>query len=216
MTEIEAWIQGARNYDEGLILYNQYGKNHNLKRVFMRGPDEYNIEKLLSELEQLREMGRPVITAPAPETKMDIPQVATANYEDRSHLIVQDKPAKHKELHDQWRKAYKEASHIHQTQLVMEMHKNERGEAAGRIIHLFENIIAPCWDQLDHFEKYGSWPESQVETKTYETPAEILTRRNTLRTYIARSKGDPKKITKIEAWQNELDVLNEKLNVSEQ
>ena len=30
MTQIEAWLQGAREYNEGLMLYHKYGNNFNL------------------------------------------------------------------------------------------------------------------------------------------------------------------------------------------
>jgi hypothetical protein len=212
MTQIEHWLNSDRNYDSGTLLYNLYGNNHNLKRVFMRGPDEYNIEKLASELGEIKHLGNQVVpvivTAPLP----DQPATPVIPTYDRQVLLVSEKPAKYDELHKLWKDAYKNASYLQQHKLGKDQSKEVRAEAAKEIMDLFGKVITPAWDQLAHFDEYGTFPEEIVEVKVYETEVDILKRRNNLRTYITKFKDDPKKASSIEGWKKEMDDLNIKLN----
>lgn len=218
MTQIEAWLQGAREYNDGLMLYHKYGNNFNLKRVFDKGPNEYNQEKLLSELEAIKHVGEQVVNTvvvigvPSPSEPVNVP--AQNDTYDRSKLLVPEKPEKYHQLHNRWKAAYREASHLHQTKLGMDMHKNDRAKAVFRIMEIFEKEITPIWDMLDFFEENGHWPENLNEPKEYTTPAEMLKRRNNLRTYITKFKGDANKMPQVEAWQKEMEELNTKLDES--
>lgn len=215
MTEIEIWLHGNRDYNKGVQLYQKYGRNFNLMRVFLRGEDEYNREKLLYELDIIKHqadqlpisIGKQVnIVEAASNAAAKMPEY------DRTKLIVEEKPDKYNELHKRWRAAFKLASHLHQTKLVMDIHKNERAAATAKIMELFENEISPCWDMIDYFDKNGHFPENLKEKKEYSTPAEMLKRRNNLRTYITKFKDDVKKMAQVEAWTMELKELNIKLN----
>lgn len=213
MTVIEAWINGDRNYDAGVMLYVLHGRNHNLKRVFQRGPDAYNIEKLASELEEIKHCGGQLKMEGVPVVEYRPDQEAfPPSAPDRSHLIVKEKPQKYNDLHKMWLDAYKKASYLQQNKLGMDLHKNVRAAAAKEIIEIFEHVITPCWDKLDYYNEHGTFPEDINDAKVYETPAEMLKRRNNLRTYITKFKDDPKKAIKIDAWKKEMDELNTKLD----
>ena len=53
-TAIKAWLDaGAKDYDAGTALFDQYGKNPNLKRLFSKKDDYYCGKKLAWELNRL-------------------------------------------------------------------------------------------------------------------------------------------------------------------
>lgn len=54
-TEINSWIERGTNYQEGVSLYEQYGKDSYLKLIFKRNDGAYNRSKLLEELGELRD-----------------------------------------------------------------------------------------------------------------------------------------------------------------
>lgn len=220
MTIIEQWLNGPRDYMAGVALYLTYGNNMNLKRVFSHGPSDYNVEKLAYELEHIKHLGE----ATEKKKPVHVPQLPPQEYvppvepaPDRSQYVIQEKPELYHQLHREWRQFYKQASHLHQTQLGMDQHKNDRGKAARQIIELFENEISPRWEMLDYFEEHGHFPEvTKPEPIQYVTAADMLKRRNNLRTYITKYQDNPKKITQLAAWRKEIEYLNEKLNAVQQ
>jgi hypothetical protein len=51
MQVINNWLQGNRNFWVGLVLYDQYGTDISLKRLFhQKGDTSYNQSRLLDEL----------------------------------------------------------------------------------------------------------------------------------------------------------------------
>lgn len=50
--EIRNWLKSDRNYDDGVFLYNKYGNNDNLKRIFP-GREKFQAKKLAYELAKL-------------------------------------------------------------------------------------------------------------------------------------------------------------------
>ena len=51
--EILAWLQGPRNYNEGIELYGRYGYNKILKKVYATGATGSNIASMVYELAKL-------------------------------------------------------------------------------------------------------------------------------------------------------------------
>ena len=54
--EITNWLNSDRNYDDGVFLYQKYGKNPVLKRLFP-GREKFQAEKLAYELGKLIGLG---------------------------------------------------------------------------------------------------------------------------------------------------------------
>lgn len=217
MTTIEKWLTGSRDYNEGVVLYMQYGNNLNLKRVFSHGPNDYNIEKLAYELENIKHLGEPVVKKREVIDSGPPKHYAPPPPPDRSQYIVTEKPQKYHELHKEWRMFYKQASHLHQTMLGMDQHKNDRGKAAERIIEIFEKEISPRWEQLDYFEANGSFNEEPVkEAVQYTTIPDMIKRRNNLRIYITKYQDKAGKQTQLELWRKEMEELNNRINAIQQ
>lgn len=50
--EIRNWLNSDRNYNDGVFLYNKYGNNDSLKRIFP-GREKFQAKKLAYELAKL-------------------------------------------------------------------------------------------------------------------------------------------------------------------
>mgnify|MGYP001163033874 FL=1 len=50
--EIRNWLNSDRNYNDGVFLYNKYGNNDSLKRIFP-GREKFQAQKLAYELAKL-------------------------------------------------------------------------------------------------------------------------------------------------------------------
>jgi len=211
MTDIEQWLSGERDYNAGVILYQNYGSNHNLKKAFWRGPDDYNLSKLPYELDLIKHEGKPVQVI----TEVKVSEVRQFSNEQPAKVynenIVPEKPEKYHEIHKQALLFYKEASHIHQTQLRSDLPVEQRAKAVMRIMELFNVEINPRFALVDYFSLHGKWPEEEQEEKEL-SQGELLSRRNTLRTYISKFANHGDKIQKVEAWKAEMEKIEAKLN----
>lgn len=71
LIEITNWLNGDRKYDDGVFLYQKYGKNPALKRLFP-GREKFQSEKLAYELGKLIGLGfSQKIASPAPVNNQD-------------------------------------------------------------------------------------------------------------------------------------------------
>jgi hypothetical protein len=79
MTEVKKWLNGERNYTEGIALYSKYGKNPKLKTFFATKDNDFAVDKLAYELEKIdNELQLPTIVEKAkPNAKVgvDVPKV---------------------------------------------------------------------------------------------------------------------------------------------
>lgn len=50
---LRAWLNGKKDYNSGVILYNQLGDNAALKKLLLHGPTDYNRARLQKELLQI-------------------------------------------------------------------------------------------------------------------------------------------------------------------
>lgn len=71
LIEITNWLNSDRKYDDGVFLYQKYGKNPALKRLFP-GREKFQSEKLAYELGKLIGLGfSQKIASPAPVNNQD-------------------------------------------------------------------------------------------------------------------------------------------------
>ena len=97
--EILAWLQGPRNYNEGVELYGRYGYNKILKKVYSTGATAsntgslvYELAKLIGIQNQLDTMQRSASQPkPVAETKTTTEQKTTVTYVDDLLLQLADK-----------------------------------------------------------------------------------------------------------------------------
>ena len=56
MEDVKKWLDGERDYTEGVALFVKHGKNPSLKRFFLMKNNDYAKEKLVYELSKLAEV----------------------------------------------------------------------------------------------------------------------------------------------------------------
>lgn len=123
--------------------------------------------------------------------------------------LYYSKNADVKALDDTWRRNYKIAHHIFQTDIKNpKLNEMQKRKSALEILDLFENHVDPIWRDLKHFDQHGKLPEDHY----LSVPKEIslldkINRRNTLRTYLSKFAKDEKKAGKRKEWTLELQQL---------
>lgn len=104
MEVIRQWLNGSRDYDQGVILYKEFGNNLTLKAVLAKeGHSTFKEEKLIKALQQLLQ---PVIRA-----EQDLPKGTTvySRHYGWPPLPIEDPILN--ALHAQWKPLYAEMMH---------------------------------------------------------------------------------------------------------
>jgi len=182
--EIEAWLQGPVYWD-GVELYEKYGSSDMLKRMFAGSGDSFNKKKLASELTIILEEARAkqAIT-PAAEEPAEIKELRTqAN-----------------SLMDQ-RSALKERARIIIAGGVKE--GPELREIAHSLAFGIKSQLDGIFGRIRYCQLNGSLPDPGPVALL--TVADMVKRRNTLRTYLSRG-GKPEKLEKWKSEAFELDL----------
>ncbi|MBA3899387.1 MAG: hypothetical protein H0X62_04115 [Bacteroidetes bacterium] len=113
MHEIRQFLQSEKDYKTGILLYQKWGKNDTLKRVFARGESSFNKKKLLAELEKL---------APVKPVRSEAsPIISKSSYDDPALVPL-----------------YREQSMLHNQ--LTRMSREERKTAAFRILNIADEI----------------------------------------------------------------------------
>lgn len=106
---------------------------------------------------------------------------------------------------------YSAAAHAHAT-LIHVKSEEERKVKAFEIIHSFDRIHS-IWSDLDYYKTSGRLPEKPVEKPPLIledlSVLDLITRRNTLRSYISKEKKAGNDIDKIAAWKTEIEKISE-------
>lgn len=156
MQAIQTWLNSARNYIEGTILYTTYGTNAFLKKRFESGPDEYNKQKLAEELQKL---------AGDPEPKKKIVS--------ESPNLPQTNPEENQAKYDALlQKRDNVLRQIERNMALLDFsnNKNVLHETAKQILRLHQQKTE-IWAQIDFFKENGCFetpPEEKIKTKEQE------------------------------------------------
>jgi hypothetical protein len=213
---IESWLNGPRNYAEGLELFRKYSNNEVLKKALSFGENSWSKSKLATELHALisvpelpiitkkAELSTPVQVNRAPEQGIAGQARNDARPQNCSDLnsVIAD-------LEKKWRKLYAEGSALNLEKFREDVPQNERMEAAFRIQEIDEEC-KDIWTKLDHYKAHGFLPEVAMKAPkvNVDDRAEMIKRRNTLRTYLTRYKNNP---AKLQTFTNELEEIERRL-----
>lgn len=183
IAEITAWLQSPKYWD-GVRLYEKFGESQFLKSLFHASEDDYNRGKLVEELERINSEAVQV-----------------------EQRVVESMPA---DLVDQLEKARRlmdERSAIKER--IRTFYLDGKVEDAIRplafeILRINDRLLT-IYDNERFFRQTGHMPDAQSLSE--ETIPQLITRRNTLRTYISREKKDHKRVE----FQNEMFAVVKKL-----
>ena len=183
--QIEAWLKAPVYYD-GVLLYERYGDSGLLKRMFAKSGDDYNQKKLHQELEALLE------EALARQAELD----------DKTPPEVKDLKLKARTLMDE-RTALKERARGMIRQGVRD--GQELKAIAHRLAFGIKGELDQAYGRLNFYERNGFLPEA--DTRGVITFADLIRRRNTLRTYLSRGTDQ----ARLQEWRAELYEIENRL-----
>ncbi len=72
MTDIEKWLNGERDYEEGVTLFARHSRNKHLARMFVNGASQFHHEKLVYELTKIK--GTTAAVKNTPKTAIKAPK----------------------------------------------------------------------------------------------------------------------------------------------
>ena len=186
LEKIEAWIAKPVYWD-GVELYILYGENQRLKDYLKAGSEEYRKKLLTSEIIKIKES----LSAKLEEERIDAPAIISENVKRAKSLMDN-------------RSALKERARLLYLKGITE------GEELHDIAHTIVSEINPQLDEISGIESF--WKANKFIPESPEVAvsniADLLKRRNNLRTYISRGTQDPSKLA---SWQSELLELDNKI-----
>jgi hypothetical protein len=202
---INDWLNGSRNYSEGVELYTKHGASAVLKDLFAKSQNSYTERKLAEELEKIN------ISTPAPAI------AAKPNPSGRKRDLLNISAFKPKEEHtfkpvdlstapkglqelDALRKAkFQQAAEL-KSQLDNDVFKTDE-ERLEAIITIQDNFygykgIQEIWKRIDYWKKWGHFipfGDDATEDSKQMTIDEARKRLMSVRTYESRYKKKPDK-----------------------
>lgn len=214
MHDITQWLNGPRDYNEGLALLKSYGASAILLDVLGAGDTFYNRTRLVKELTS--KAPQPVATQATqpvgtPVKKLEKSKRTPKTY-GRKHISYY--PA---ELHQAFKRQdelYKEVNYLHpQLEVLHQLDQGKCAKAAKAIVKAWREINA-IYRLLDY------WDENKVilpnKYQKQDLPvltdgAAIMKRIQALRVYISRNKNNVARSGEVVAWKNELEELKLRL-----
>lgn len=207
---IKEWLNGSRNFNTGIILYEVYGTDDTLKRMFAQGHSILRQKKLEEAMQGL-------LTTRAQEQVVRIDKTDTYVTVKRDRLPENSTNTADDPYRDKWLPLFKEMNLLrHQLRLMPTT--EERGAAAHRILDL-EDECRKWWDRRDYEQRTGQkMPDTEPKANTVTDKNQQEYRLRTVRTYITKygkavqaDPGNIKAIKKLSYYITERDDLETKL-----
>ena len=204
-------ILNSFDYEQALGWFKQHvpGKFF-LKTMLGKGADPYNTQKLKEELfDILHSMPEDVLVIPSekkpapkenPETK-DKPVVKLVKNAAKS--------IEEHHLDEEWKPLYKEANYYF-AQLDVVKTDEERLELCEKILDQMDEV-EQLWKKRDFVKQYGVSPDYEFQGMESMTIPQLITRRNTLRSYISKSKKGILNSEKLPEWEAEIAEVERRL-----
>lgn len=191
---IRQWLQGQRNYDEGVKLYLIHGKDHQLKKVFREAVSDFKRKKLLEVMKELAVGKAKVAVTTKVEKEQAVEKVATAEKK-----WPKDRDAMLEALHQKWKPLFAEmmnlTSRIYDVALAGKSDpakKMEAGQMAHRILDL-DDMCDEIYEQRDYYLKEGSLPEEEKSFDLVVDPIKIPVALANAERYVRQYKNKLKK-----------------------
>lgn len=207
-------ILGDFHYGEALDWFKKHvtGK-YFLKEMLSEGEDQYNRSKLIEELRAIEANVIARSDQRSDEAIIQLEKTASPPASSRSDApkLVESAPATLDLalLDQEWKPKYKEANHWFE-RLEFLPTEEERKAAAFRILDLMDEV-EQVWQKKDFVQKFGQVPEFADQGIEALTTAQMVTRINTLRSYISKANKGKLSKDKIPTWEAEKTELERRV-----
>lgn len=230
IAEIKAWLQGPRNYDEGVALYERYGLNRMLRRKFAIERTAFIRDMLVEELRKIagittaelarmpRRAAKAVAVAPS-KTRQQAPAevkeklrfrerfpfLNAPNCPDEVKVLVADMFTAYGAYHDAFSR-------------LQELPDDAQGAKEAQTI--VENYLADrqMWEALEYFKEHNALPQEEAKAPNDDNIAlmgdlELMLELRNARSNVSKKKAALKKADTDEAraallrWEQRRDLL---------
>lgn len=206
LSDLKSWLNSPRDYASGVKLYQKYGSSDLLKRIFAKGPNRYNEERLEDELIAIfedHEEEDPRIPDPPSPPKPDPKKKGIYPSDDYNSLPdqIQKKIQRVKYL-------YKvNGSLVSQLDVITDDH--DRAIMANTVLDQ-DDEIRTLLEQIDHFKAHGKIPDPSPKVPLPDTEVELDRNILRIRKQISYHKNrNPDQKQKITDLNEQLEQLEE-------
>lgn len=218
---IHAWLQGPRNYAEGLALVKQLGQLDETDIWFLElGETSVSRAQVVQALEEAhaRTVRATVATPEVPGkplvTKADVVAAGKGMARDVSSdgyaALVTRMPPEIKAKHDQVREWAREMNYLRYPERMEKLSTDdERLRDALRVIEL-DQLIVSAYARIDAWRNTGRDPGEAAEQTRSQT--QLWRELTNIRTYLSRHRSgkrpaSPAKLAQLEKQEKELQAL---------
>lgn len=203
MREELQYILADFNYSTALEWFKAHvtGKFF-IKKLLSKGEDQYNRTKLIEELRAIEDTFIQANQEDPMNPTVDARHERLENENITRKLVDSAAPTLDLALLDEeWKPKYKEANHYFE-RLEFLQTEEERKEAAFRILDLMDEV-EKIWKKKDFIRQFGTSPDFPDQGIEALSTAQMVTRINTLRSYISKAKKGKLSRDKIPTWEAE-------------
>ena len=199
--EAQQWLQSAKDYEIGLEILKNAGASPLIWRLLAKGKSFYNCQRLEKEISALIIPQKPKNRAKA------VSQIPTKTLEQTNNNY----PEALFPAYQQQRKLYAQVNHLHP--LLDATYNLDRKKAFD-----IKLALQNAWQEIEEIWRLlNYWQENQVVLPNKYLAqglepeldkAQMLKRRNNLRTYLSKHQDNPKKNLASQEWRQELSKLD--------
>lgn len=216
IASINTWLNGSLDYSEGVILFEVYGSNASLLKLFKNGKNSFTRRKLAEALREINHQETKPIESDPPkdegtrvvEQNKGVEATAVGYQPTTKPKYTQDDfPDKFHPLFAQKRKLYTEAGFLFNR--LGQHNQATRAAHLARIKEIMRDQIPRIWEQLDFYHLTGQ--ELETPSNDLQDIVELTRQRNNARSNVSKYKGVVGKERQLKKWQSALEELDFKL-----
>jgi len=233
MDVIRKWLNGTRNYDDGIKLYRVFGRDDKLKRMFgSEGPSDFKKKKLLKALQEivaeapLSKKTEKAVSSPILVPAENPTVIITQQFSDKDKKWRSSRDEVEEALFQQWKPLFAELMNL--TARVGDiaragerdnLKRIEAGRMALRICDL-DDELDEIYKQRDQYlqsgEKPQAFPYGEVCIDPIRMPLKLANHQRYVREYklkLAKKPDDVKTAEQLKKHQWFVDYYSNKLKV---
>jgi hypothetical protein len=188
IASLTTWLNNPdRQYDSGLLIYEQYGTNAVLLALLRNGSSSYHFTKLQKALEDLNLRDdlepKPIVIGEYVPEEVTNARVTKLDYKSAPEVIV--------DIRDNRNKSFAQARKLHETIKILDL-KDHRLQAALELLNHMDHV-QESWKTIDAWQATGEIKEVVAQATVPEvstlTHAQLLREHGNLMSNISKDKA---------------------------